>query len=63
VRCGKLVNRTRIRVAGNGTVSSPAVRVTRPGYYTYRVRSARGTYVSPSSTECGLAAETALVRS
>ncbi len=63
VRCGKLVSRVRIRVAGNGTVSSPAVRLTKPGYYTYRVRSARGTYVSPSSTECGLAAETALVRS
>ena len=61
-RCSKRVSRTRIRVAGNGTVSSPAVRLTKPGYYTYRVRSARGTYVSPSSTECGLAAETALVR-
>lgn len=45
----------------NGTVVTPAVRVTRPGYYTWVVTTSADQHNLAASHACGLASETTLV--
>ncbi|WGX97266.1 SdrD B-like domain-containing protein [Nocardioides sp. L-11A] len=45
----------------NGTVRTPAVTVTRPGYYTWVASITADQFNNPATHACGLAAETSLV--
>jgi hypothetical protein len=50
-----------IAVSGDGVVRSPAVRLTKAGFYTYRERVVGAPLVDAFTTECPLAVETSLV--
>ena len=46
---------------GDGEIRSPAVKLARPGFYTYRERLVGSPLVDEFTTECPLAAQTALI--
>jgi Sortase domain len=62
VRCsGRPFWQGRIEVEGDGLVRSPAVHLTRAGFYAFRERLVRSALVPEIRTPCGLVAETPLV--
>ncbi|GAA4727959.1 hypothetical protein GCM10023350_08790 [Nocardioides endophyticus] len=48
-------------LSGNGTVTTPAVTLTKAGYYTYAQSSAATAAYEAQRTDCGIEAETTLV--
>lgn len=50
-----------ITADGNGTIRSPAVKLTRAGFYAFRERLVGSSWVRQVTTECPLARETSLV--
>jgi hypothetical protein len=57
---GRPLAQVRMTVRGDGVVRSPATRVARAGFYTFRERLLGSDIVPARTTGCGLAAETAL---
>jgi hypothetical protein len=61
IRCtGTPYWKGRITAQGNGELRSPAVRVKRAGFYTFRERVFASERVVASTAECGLTSETTL---
>jgi hypothetical protein len=63
IRCtGRPFWQTRVYARGDRELRSPAVRVTKVGFYTFRERVVRSGLVAESTTDCALDLETALAR-
>ncbi len=62
IRCQGRPHWTRfVSVNGDSEIRSPAVKLSRPGFYTYRERLIGSPLVDEFTTECTLAAQTALI--
>jgi sortase family protein len=62
IRCqGRAYWSGTVTAAGDGVIRSPAVKLTRAGFYAYRERLVGSPSVDQVTTECPLAAETSLI--
>lgn len=61
IRCGgEPFWKGRVTANGDGEIRSPAVKVAKAGFYTYREKLIGSGVVTETTTECGLAVETSL---
>jgi Sortase domain len=61
MRCtGEPFWKGRVTATGDGEIRSPAVKVAKAGFYTYREKLIGSDVVTGTTTECGLAVETSL---